>query len=364
VANRKVKVVVLPGDGIGPEVVAQAVRVLEAAADVAGFDLTLTEAKLGGNAIDATGVPLPAETLAVAKEADAVLLGAVGGPKWDSMPMSQRPERGLLGLRAGMELFANLRPALLFAELADASSLKRELVEDLDILIVRELTGGIYFGEPRGVQVVDNVRRGFNTDVYDETEIARIGRVAFELARKRNRRVSSVDKANVLEVTQLWRDVMNEVAAGYPDVELSHLYVDNAGMQLVRRPKQFDVIVTGNMFGDILSDVAAMLTGSLGMLPSASLGADGRGLYEPVHGSAPDIVGRGIANPLATILSVGMMFRYTFGATEIADRIDRAVRRVLARGLRTPDIMASDGGGLRGVGTDEMGQAVLDEFLA
>jgi 3-isopropylmalate dehydrogenase len=364
VAKIKRKVVVLPGDGIGPEVVAQAIRVLEVAADSAGFDLSLTEARLGGNAIDATGVPLPPGTLAVAKEADAVLLGAVGGPKWDSLPMSQRPERGLLGLRAGMELFANLRPALLFAELADASSLKRDLVEDLDILIVRELTGGIYFGEPRGVEVVDNVRRGFNTDVYDETEIARIGRVAFELARKRNRRVCSVDKANVLEVTQLWRDVMNEVATDYRDVELSHLYVDNAGMQLVRRPKQFDVIVTGNMFGDILSDVAAMLTGSLGMLPSASLGADGRGLYEPVHGSAPDIVGRGIANPLATILSVGMMFRYTFGATDIADRIDRSVQRVLSRGLRTPDIMPNDRSGLRSVGTDEMGQAVLDEFLA
>jgi 3-isopropylmalate dehydrogenase len=364
VAKGKRNVVVLPGDGIGPEVVAQAVRLLEVACDAAGIDLTLREARLGGNAIDATGVPLPPETLAVAQGADAVLLGAVGGPKWDALPMSQRPERGLLGLRAGMELFANLRPALLFAELADASSLKRELVEDLDILIVRELTGGIYFGEPRGVEVIDNVRRGFNTDVYDETEIARIGRVAFELARKRNRRVCSVDKANVLEVTQLWRDVMTEVAAEYSDVELSHLYVDNAGMQLVRRPKQFDVIVTGNMFGDILSDVAAMLTGSLGMLPSASLGADGRGLYEPVHGSAPDIVGRGVANPLATILSVGMMFRYTFGAIDIADRIDRSVRRVLARGLRTPDIMPTDAQGLRSVGTNEMGQAVLDEFLA
>ena len=358
------KVLVLPGDGIGPEVVEQAVRVLEAAADVAGIVLTLSEGRLGGNAIDATGAPLPPETLAAAKDSDAVLLGAVGGPKWDSLPMSQRPERGLLGLRAGMELFANLRPALLFAELADASSLKRELVEDLDILIVRELTGGIYFGEPRGVRVVDNVRRGFNTDVYDETEIARIGRVAFELARKRRRRVCSVDKANVLEVTQLWRDVMNELSPHYPDVELSHMYVDNAGMQLVRRPKQFDVIVTGNMFGDILSDVAAMLTGSLGMLPSASLGADGRGLYEPVHGSAPDIVGRGVANPLATILSVGMMFRYTFGASDVADRIDHAVQRVLAAGLRTPDILTGEADGLRRVGTVEMGQAVLDEFLS
>ena len=363
-ANTQRTVLVLPGDGIGPEVVGQAVRILNAAAEAAGIALTLAEARLGGTAIDATGTPLPPATLAAAKDSDAVLLGAVGGPKWDSLPMSQRPERGLLGLRAGMELFANLRPALLFAELADASSLKRELVEDLDILIVRELTGGIYFGEPRGVQVVDNVRRAFNTDVYDETEIARIGRVAFDLARTRSRRLCSVDKANVLEVTQLWRDVMNELAADYPDVELSHLYVDNAGMQLVRRPKQFDVIVTGNMFGDILSDVAAMLTGSLGMLPSASLGADGRGLYEPVHGSAPDIVGRGVANPLATILSVGMMFRYTFGAIDVADRIDGAVRRVLAAGLRTPDILPVESGGLRRVGTVEMGQAVLDEFLS
>ena len=359
----KKKVLVLPGDGIGPEVIAQAVRVLQAAAAAAGFELELREGRLGGNAIDATGTPLPDATLAAAKDADAVLLGAVGGPKWDSLPMKQRPERGLLGLRAGMELFANLRPALLFRELADASSLKRELVEDLDILILRELTGGIYFGEPRGVEIVDNVRRGFNTDVYDETEIARVGRVAFELARKRQRRVCSIDKANVLEVTQLWRDVMNEVGREYPDVELSHMYVDNAGMQLVRRPKQFDVIVTGNMFGDILSDVAAMLTGSLGMLPSASLGADGRGLYEPVHGSAPDIVGRGVANPLATILSVGMMFRYSFGLLDVADRIDRAVQRVLRAGLRTPDIMPSDASGLRQVGTVEMGQAVLDELL-
>jgi 3-isopropylmalate dehydrogenase len=353
---------ILPGDGIGPEVVSQAVEVMQAAAPAAGIDLSLSEALLGGRAIDETGSPLPAETLAAAQRSDAVLLGAVGGQRWDSLPMSQRPERGLLELRAGLELFANLRPALLFAPLADASSLKRELVEDLDILIVRELTGGIYFGEPRGIETIDNVRRGFNTDVYDETEIARIGRVAFDLARKRSRRVCSVDKANVLEVTQLWREVMNEVAADYPDVELSHMYVDNAGMQLVRRPKQFDVLVTGNMFGDILSDVAAMLTGSLGMLPSASLGADGRGLYEPVHGSAPDIAGQGVANPLATILSVGMMFRYTFGAIDVATRIDRAVQRVLEQGLRTRDILPEASKGLTCVGTIEMGQAVLEAF--
>ncbi len=358
----KKKVLVLPGDGIGPEVIAQAIRVLQIAGPAAGLELALDEAQLGGRAIDTTGSPLPEATLTAARASDAVLLGAVGGARWDALPMQHRPERGLLELRAGLELFANLRPALLFAPLADASSLKRELVEDLDILIVRELTGGIYFGEPRGVELVDNVRRGFNTDVYDEVEIARIGRVAFDLARKRGRRVCSVDKANVLEVTQLWREVMEEVAVDYPDVELSHMYVDNAGMQLVRRPKQFDVLVTGNMFGDILSDVAAMLTGSLGMLPSASLGADCRGLYEPVHGSAPDIAGLGIANPLATILSVGMMFRYTFGAIEVAARIDRAVQCVLEHGLRTRDILPHEADGLSCVGTEEMGQAVLDAF--
>ncbi len=355
-------VLVLPGDGIGPEVIAQAVRLLRRAADAAGFELTLLEGQLGGVAIDATGSPLPEATMRQAQRADAVLLGAVGGPQWDALPMNRRPERGLLELRSGLELFANLRPALLFAPLADASSLKRELVQDLDILIVRELTGGIYFGQPRGVEVVDNLRRGFNTDVYDEAEIARIGRVAFELARKRQRRVCSVDKANVLEVTQLWREVMIEVGRDYPDVELSHMYVDNAGMQLVRRPKQFDVIVTGNLFGDILSDVAAMLTGSLGMLPSASLGADGRGLYEPVHGSAPDIAGRGVANPLATILSVGMLFRYSLGELGVADRIDRAVQIVLEQGLRTPDIMAAGASTCRQVGTVEMGDAVLEAF--
>ena len=345
---------------------------MQAAATSAAIELVLSEAALGGCAIESTGSPLPAATLSAAHAADAVLLGAVGGPKWDGLPMSQRPERGLLGLRAALGLFANLRPALLFAPLADASSLKRELVENLDILIVRELTGGIYFGEPRGIEVVNHRRRGFNTDTYDEDEIARIGRVAFDLARKRSRRVCSVDKANVLEVTQLWRDVIKEVALDYPDVELSHMYVDNAAMQLVRRPKQFDVVVTGNMFGDILSDVAAMLTGSLGMLPSASLGADGRGLYEPVHGSAPDIAGQGSANPLATILSVGMMFRYTFGEIEVAARIDRAVQRVLERGLRTPDILPqapdrsqqAPAGGLRCVGTVEMADAVLQAFAS
>jgi len=290
------QILILPGDGIGREVVPAAVAVMEAAAKRVGLSLSFVEGLLGGCAIDATGQPLPEETLRLAKASRAVLLGAVGGPAWDSLPTSSRPERGLLGLRAGLGLFANLRPALLFPALADASSLKPELVAGLDLLIVRELTGGIYFGEPRGIEVVNNERRGFNTDVYSEHEIDRIARVAFELARKRQRRLCSVDKANVLEVTQLWREVVTSVGKEYPDVELSHLYVDNAGMQLVRAPKQFDVMVTGNLFGDILSDVAAMLTGSLGMLPSASLAASGQGLYEPVHGSAPDIAGQDKAN--------------------------------------------------------------------
>jgi 3-isopropylmalate dehydrogenase len=362
-SKSKKKVLVIPGDGIGPEVVGPAIELMQVAASAAQMQIEIVDGMMGGCAIDATGSPLPASTLSVAKTCDAVLLGAVGGPKWDALPMAQRPERGLLALRSGLELFANLRPALLFEALADASSLKSELVAGLDILIVRELTGGIYFGEPRGIETVNGLRRGFNTDVYDEAEIARIGRVAFNLARQRDRRVCSVDKANVLEVTQLWRDVMKEVAADFPDVELTHLYVDNAAMQLVRRPKQFDVVVTGNMFGDILSDIAAMLTGSLGMLPSASLGTDGRGLYEPVHGSAPDIAGRGIANPLATMLSVGMMFRYSFDQAGVAARIDRAVEHVLDGGLRTPDVM-SEAKGLRSVGTTEMANAVLAAFAA
>ncbi len=357
------KVLVLPGDGIGAEVTAPAVTIMEAAAREAGIALQLDSALVGGAAIDATGEPLPAETLALARAADAVLLGAVGGPKWDQLPMTQRPERGLLGLRSGLELFANLRPAILFAPLASASSLHGELVSGLDILIVRELTGGIYFGQPRGVKTEDGQRVGFNTYVYSESEIRRIARVAFDLARKRGGRLCSVDKANVLEVTQLWRDVVNEVAVDYPDVTLSHMYVDNAAMQLVRAPKQFDVLVTGNMFGDILSDVAAMLTGSLGMLPSASLAADGRGMYEPVHGTAPDIAGQGVANPLATILSVAMMFRYSFDLGPVADRIKAAVDTVLAAGLRTGDIMPPDTGGLKRVGTEEMANAVRDAFL-
>ena len=357
------RVLVLPGDGIGAEVMPHVVRVLEAT-DVA-FDFAYAD--LGGCAIDKHDTPLPAETLAAARAADAVLLGAVGGPQWDDLPMEQRPERGLLGMRAGLDLFANLRPALLFRPLADASSLKAELVADLDLLIVRELTGGIYFGEPRGVVLDNGGRRGFNTYVYDEREIARIARAAFELAAKRRGKLTSVDKANVLEVTQLWRDVVSEIHAEFPEVELQHLYVDNAAMQLVRAPKQFDVVVTGNMFGDILSDVAAMLTGSLGMLPSASLNADGQGMYEPVHGSAPDIAGRNIANPLATILSAAMMLRYSLQEQDAATRIEAAVHRVLDQGLRTADILPANNEQLRDlrkVGTDEMADAVIAALAA
>ena len=351
---------VLPGDGIGAEVMRPAVAVMHAAANAAGSSLNVSEGLVGGVAIDATGSPLPAETLAAAKAADAVLLGGVGGPKWDDLPMESRPEKGLLGLRQALGLFANLRPALLFAPLAESSSLKTELVAGLDILIIRELTGGIYFGEPRGIEQRDNERVGFNTLVYAEHEIERIAKVGFELAQKRNGRLCSVDKANVLEVSQLWREVVSGMAKDYSDVELSHMYVDNAGMQMVRAPKQFDVIVTGNMFGDILSDVAAMLTGSLGMLPSASLAASGVGMYEPVHGTAPDIAGQDKANPLATILSVGMMFRYSLDLPDAADAIDAAVAQVLADGYRTQDILGGEKDQL--VGTQQMGELVLERL--
>ena len=354
------KVLLLPGDGIGQEVVAAATQVMQAAAQQSGCNLEISEALVGGAAIDATGEPLPSATLAAAEQVDAVLLGGVGGPKWDDLPTHLRPEKGLLGLRQGLGLFANLRPALLSAPLAAASSLKAELVADLDILIIRELTGGIYFGEPRGVEVRDNERVGFNTLVYSEHEIERIARVGFELAAKRNGKLCSVDKANVLEVSQLWREKVTALAPEYPSVELSHMYVDNAAMQLVRAPKQFDVIVTGNMFGDILSDVAAMLTGSLGMLPSASLAASGTGLYEPVHGTAPDIAGQDLANPLATILSVGMMFRYSLDLPEAADRIDNAVAKVLEQGHRTADIAAA---GTDPVGCQAMGKLVLEQLV-
>lgn len=355
------KILVLPGDGIGPEITAQASRVL-AACQAQGLDVEVEEAPVGGAAYDAEGSPLPESTLARARAADAVLLGAVGGPKWDKLEdISKRPEKGLLGLRKELGLFGNLRPALLYPQLAEASSLKPELVAGLDIMIVRELTGGIYFGQPRGIEERDGQRVGYNTYVYSEAEIERIGRMAFAMARKRGKKLCSVDKANVLEVTMLWREVMERLAPEYPDVELSHMYVDNAAMQLVRAPKQFDVVVTGNMFGDILSDAAAMLTGSIGMLPSASLNESGQGMYEPCHGSAPDIAGQGLANPLATILSVAMMLRYSLGEPALAERIETAVGKVLDEGLRTADIAAE---GERAVSTTEMGDAVLAAFEA
>lgn len=356
-------VLILPGDGIGPEIVAQARRVLELVNQQDNLELQLSEALVGGAAIDAHGVPLPEETLDAARAADAILLGAVGGPKWDTNPDFQiRPEKGLLGIRSSLGLFGNLRPAILYPQLAHASTLKPEVVSGLDILIVRELTGGIYFGQPRGVRLKEgNVREGYNTYVYDENEIRRIGRVAFEAARARDKRLCSVDKANVLEVTVLWREIMEELSKEYPDVELSHMYVDNAAMQLVRAPKQFDVMVTGNMFGDILSDAAAMLTGSIGMLPSASLDVDGKGMYEPCHGSAPDIAGQDLANPLATILSVAMMLRYSLSAGAAADRIEAAVSQVLDQNLRTGDIWSE---GMQKVSTTEMGDAVIAALQA
>ncbi|MCH8551373.1 MAG: 3-isopropylmalate dehydrogenase [Natronospirillum sp.] len=351
-------VLVLPGDGIGPEIIAEATRVLDSVNTRFDLGIETSEALVGGAAIDAEGSPLPADTLARAKAADAVLLGAVGGPKWDSLEMAQRPEKGLLGLRSNLNLFANLRPALLYPQLASASTLKPEVVSGLDILIVRELTGGIYFGEPRGVHTrEDGVREGFNTYRYSEPEIERIARVAFDAAMKRNRKLCSVDKANVLEVTVLWREVVERVARDYPEVELSHMYVDNAAMQLVRAPKQFDVMVTGNMFGDILSDCAAMLTGSIGMLPSASMNDSGQGMYEPIHGSAPDISGQGKANPLATILSVAMMLQYSLQSPEAAEAIRSAVGRVLDQGLRTADIAGPND---TPVTTRAMGDAVLN----
>jgi 3-isopropylmalate dehydrogenase len=351
------KIAVLPGDGIGPEIVAEAVKVLARLRDEFGLKIEMAEAPVGGAGYDAAGHPLPEATLALAKQADAVLLGAVGGHKWESLDIAVRPEKGLLGLRAELQLFSNLRPAILYKQLADASTLKPDVVAGLDIMIVRELTGGIYFGQPRGIRTLDNgERQGFNTLVYAEHEIERIGRSAFEIAMKRGKRVCSVDKANVLECTELWREVMERVAKDYPAVELSHMYVDNAAMQLVRAPKQFDVVVTTNMFGDILSDCAAMLTGSIGMLPSASLDANGKGMYEPIHGSAPDIAGQGVANPLATILSVAMMLRYTLNEAAMAERIERAVEKVLDQGLRTGDIYSE---GMTKVGTAAMGDAVV-----
>ncbi len=351
------RILVLPGDGIGPEITREALKVLGKVDALYGLGLSYEEDMIGGSAIDRYGVPLDDSTLARARDADAILMGSVGGPKWDALDAAVRPEKGLLKIRYELGLYANLRPAILYPQLAEASTLKAEVVAGLDILIVRELTGGIYFGQPRGIRVLANgERQGFNTYVYAEHEIERIGRTAFEMARKRQRRVCSVDKANVLEATVLWREVMQRVAKDYPDVELSHMYVDNAAMQLVRAPKQFDVIVTGNMFGDILSDCAAMLTGSIGMLPSASINQDRRGLYEPVHGSAPDIAGQGIANPLATILSAAMLLRYSLDHADAADAIERAVGRVLDQGLRTADIWSD---GMHKVGTSAMGEAVM-----
>jgi 3-isopropylmalate dehydrogenase len=352
------KILVLPGDGIGPEIVTEAVKVLARLRDDFDLDIEMDEALVGGAAYDAAGHPLPEATMELAREADAVLLGAVGGPKWEPLDIAVRPEKGLLGLRSGLGLFANLRPAVLYPQLADASTLRPEVVAGLDIMIVRELTGGIYFGKPRGVQRLESgERQGINTLVYRESEIERIVRVACDIAMKRGKRVCSVDKANVLETTELWREVaIRVVREHYPEIELSHMYVDNAAMQLVRRPKQFDVMVTDNMFGDILSDEASMLTGSIGMLPSASLDAAGKGMYEPIHGSAPDIAGQGIANPIATILSVAMMLRYTLDAPAMAERIERAVNRVLDAGLRTPDIWSE---GTSKVGTEAMGDAIV-----
>ena len=351
------KILILPGDGIGPEIVTEALKVLEVLRRDHGLAVEMEQGLIGGAAYEAAGKPLPDETLALARAADAVLLGAVGGPQWDRIEWSLRPERGLLGIRGELGLFANLRPAILYPQLAAASSLRAELVAGLDIMIVRELTGDVYFGQPRGIRTLESgEREGFNTMVYRETEIERIVRVAFTIAGRRRRQVCSVDKANVLEVSQLWREVAERVSKEYPAVELSHLYVDNAAMQLVRAPKQFDVVVTGNLFGDILSDCAAMLTGSIGMLPSASLDAAGKGLYEPIHGSAPDIAGKGVANPLATILSVAMLLRYTLAQAELADRIEQAVGAVLNKGLRTGDIMAE---GMQRVGTQAMGDAVV-----
>jgi 3-isopropylmalate dehydrogenase len=354
---QRYRITLLPGDGIGPEIMAIAVEILEAIAAPFDFSFDFTTALMGGAAIDATGEPLPAATLEVCRNSDAVLLAAIGGPKWDTQPRHLRPETGLLGLRSGLELFANLRPAKILPQLLEASSLKPEVVSGVDIMVVRELTGGIYFGQPRGIFSSETgEQRGVNTMVYSETEIDRIGRVAFEAARKRRKKLCSVDKANVLEVSQLWRDRITLLAQDYPDVELSHMYVDNAAMQLVRAPKQFDTIVTGNLFGDILSDAAAMLTGSIGMLPSASLGATGPGVFEPVHGSAPDIAGQDKANPLAMVLSAAMMLRYALDQSAAADQIEQAVLQVLEQGDRTPDIMSP---GMNPLECRGMGNALL-----
>ncbi|MFK7962574.1 MAG: 3-isopropylmalate dehydrogenase [Burkholderiaceae bacterium] len=356
-----IKIAVLPGDGIGPEIIHQSLRVIDVL-NRQGLEIETESAAVGGAGYEASGDPLPAETLALCERSDAILFGAVGAPQFDALPRAQRPEQGLLRLRKHFDLYANLRPAIVYKELAHASSLRADIVAGLDILIVRELTGDIYFGQPRGIQTNEaGQREGFDTMRYNEGEIRRIAITAFEAARKRQGRVCSVDKANVLETTQLWRDVVTECHADYSDVELSHMYVDNAAMQLVRDPKQFDVIVTGNMFGDILSDEASMLTGSIGMLPSASVNADAFGMYEPIHGSAPDIAGKGVANPLASFLSLAMLLRYSVGQPEVADRLETAVKQVLAQGLRTADI-AEEGKPV--VGLEAMGDAVVAALVA
>jgi 3-isopropylmalate dehydrogenase len=351
------KIAVLAGDGIGPEIMAEAIKVLNVLNNQMNLGLEFENGLIGGAAYDVYETPFPQQTIDLVKSADAILLGAVGGKKWESLDISVRPEKGLLGLRSVLGLFSNLRPAILYPQLADASSLKPELVSGLDLMIVRELTGGIYFGQPRGIRILENgERQGFNTAVYSESEIRRIGRSAFKIAQKRNKKLCSVDKANVLECTELWREVMTDLNKEYPDVELSHMYVDNAAMQVVRAPKQFDVMVTSNLFGDVLSDAAAMLTGSIGMLPSASLDANGKGMYEPIHGSAPDIAGKGIANPIATILSAAMMLRYTFNLGDAAERIETAVNSALDANVRTADIFSE---GMTKVSTSQMGDAVV-----
>lgn len=368
--SRPYRIAVLPGDGIGQEVVPLAVSVLETISKKHGLSFEFQEAAVGGQAIDQHGTPLPEASLSVAKQSDAVLLGAVGGPKWEGLDYSIRPERALLGLREGLGLYANLRPAKLFPMLADASTLKREVIDGIDLLVVRELIGGIYFGKPKGIKKHRSGEKGINTEVYTTKEISRIAKIAFEAARKRRRKVTSVDKANVLESSELWRRTVIQIHQAYPDVELSHMYVDNCAMQLIRNPRQFDVILTTNLFGDILSDEAAQLTGSIGMLPSASVGqvhgsrrrGSGmirRGLYEPVHGSAPDIVGQDKANPIATILSATMMLEYSFGLDKPSQEIEAAVLRVLEKGYRTADIMSA---GMKPVGTQEMGSLIIQEI--
>jgi 3-isopropylmalate dehydrogenase len=351
--TRNHKIGVIKGDGIGPEIVEEAIKVLDAVSVVEGFNLSYEEFLLGGAAIDETGVPLPEETLQGVKKVDAVLFGAIGGPKWDNLERHLRPETGLLGLRKAMGTFANLRPATVYDELINASTLKPEVVKGVDIMVGRELTGGIYFGQPREY----GKEKSYNTMVYTREEVLRIAKVAFEIAMKRDKQVCSVDKANGLEVSQFWREIVEEVAQDYPEVELSHMYVDNAAMQLIRDPRQFDVILTGNIFGDILSDAASMLSGSIGLLPSASTG-EGVGLYEPIHGSAPDIAGQGIANPIATIASASMMLRYSLDEEKAADRIDAAIKKALAEGYRTGDIAAFDAKEV--VSTTEMGSIIAD----